>query len=227
MDSGVYLTGMSDDKLNIVIADSQLLIVEALKSVLGLFFIIRNTVSNKKDLITELESGIPGLLIVDPVLIDFESIRELKEIIGKYPGMKVVILTNNVTLNEFKGMTGIGIKNILHKNTDLDDLYECIVAASTGKRYFSEIFMDMLLENDDKKVYPAEIAQLTVTETEIVRLIAQGFTTKQIASQKFISFHTVMTHRKNILRKLGVSNASELIMYAAKAGIIDTIEYHI
>ena len=50
---------------------------------------------------------------------------------------------------------------------------------------------------------------------------------KEIAGKKCISFHTVMTHRKNILRKLGVSNASELILYAVKKGIIDTIEYHI
>jgi DNA-binding NarL/FixJ family response regulator len=58
-------------------------------------------------------------------------------------------------------------------------------------------------------------------------MIAEGMTTKQIAASKSISFHTVMTHRKNIFRKLGVNSSSELIMFAIKAGWIDNIEYYI
>ena len=83
----------------------------------------------------------------------------------------------------------------------------------------------MLFEDNDKKVQ--ESVYLTSSEIEIVRMIAKGMTTKEIARQKYISFHTVMTHRRNILRKLDVSNASELILYAISAGLIDTIEYHI
>jgi DNA-binding NarL/FixJ family response regulator len=85
----------------------------------------------------------------------------------------------------------------------------------------------MIIDADKKKSNPFDYNQLTTSEIEIVKLIAQGLTTKQIALQKYISFHTVMTHRRNILRKLGVSNASELIMYAVSSGLIDTIEYHI
>jgi len=85
----------------------------------------------------------------------------------------------------------------------------------------------LIIDPDEKRVFSGELNQLTASETEIVRLIAQGMTTKEIAAQKFLSFHTVMTHRRNILRKLGVSNASELIMYAVSSGIIDTIEYNI
>jgi DNA-binding NarL/FixJ family response regulator len=87
--------------------------------------------------------------------------------------------------------------------------------------------MDMLFDLNVKKGLIEETNQLTTSEIEIVRLIGQGLTTKEIASRKILSFHTIMTHRKNILRKLGVSNASELIMFAVRTGIIDTIEYHI
>jgi DNA-binding CsgD family transcriptional regulator len=80
---------------------------------------------------------------------------------------------------------------------------------------------------NEKKFSSEETGQLTASEIEIVRLVAEGLTTKEIAIRKHISFHTVATHRKNIFRKLGVTNASELLMYAIKAGIIDTIEYHI
>ena len=68
---------------------------------------------------------------------------------------------------------------------------------------------------------------LTVSEIEIVKLIADGLTTKEIASRRNISYHTVNTHRKNIFKKVEVSNASELIMHAIKAGWINNIEYYI
>ena len=62
----------------------------------------------------------------------------------------------------------------------------------------------------------------------IVKKSSEGYTvTKEIAKQKNISFHTVMTHRKNIFRKLGINNVSELLMVAMKTGLIDTIEYYI
>lgn len=78
-----------------------------------------------------------------------------------------------------------------------------------------------------RKANGEETHHLTTTETEVVKLIAEGKTTKEIAAQKNISFHTVMTHRKNIFRKLGVNSSSELIMYAIRAGWIDNIEYYI
>ena len=76
--------------------------------------------------------------------------------------------------------------------------------------------MTCYLNHNEKKSTGEETGQLTTSEMEIVRLIAEGLTTKEIASRKYISFHTVITHRKNIFRKLGVSSVSELIMYAIK-----------
>ncbi len=87
--------------------------------------------------------------------------------------------------------------------------------------------LDLLFEFNEKKGPGEESGQLTASEMEIVRLISEGLTTKEIASRKYISFHTVITHRKNIFRKLGVSSVSELIMYAIKSGWINIIEYHI
>jgi DNA-binding CsgD family transcriptional regulator len=87
--------------------------------------------------------------------------------------------------------------------------------------------LDILLEVDQKKNSIEETGQLTISEIEIVRLISEGLTTKEIALRKFISFHTVISHRKNIFRKLGVTSISELIMYSIKAGWINTIEYYI
>ena len=68
---------------------------------------------------------------------------------------------------------------------------------------------------------------LTHTETEIVRAIALGKSTKEIAVERFSSVHTVNTHRKNIFRKLGVNTAHEVIKYALRAGLVDPSEFYI
>jgi len=224
---GSILMEAKDVKSSIVIADSQFLIVEALKNLLGGQYFIRNTVNCKSDLQAILKSDPPKILIIDHLLLDFEGINDLKEIKESFPALTIIIITNFITRNELKELFSLGINNILHKNANQEELFSCLKDAERGKKYFSDIFLDLIIEPDEKRVFSGIFNQLTASETEIVRLIAQGMTTKEIAAQKFLSFHTVMTHRRNILRKLGVSNASELIMYAVSSGIIDTIEYNI
>jgi DNA-binding NarL/FixJ family response regulator len=214
---------------NIVIADSQFLITESLKILLkdeGQF-IVKQVVCNKYDLLKSLSNETISLLIVDFSLIDFESFSDLKEIKKEYPQIHILILTNTVSKNDLIEFNNIGIKNIIFKTVDKDELFAAIEAALKGKPSYSGDLLDMLFELNEKKFSTDETGQLTPSEIEIVRLVAEGLTTKEIAVRKHISFHTVTTHRKNIFRKLGVTNASELLMYAIKAGIIDTIEYHI
>lgn len=78
---------------------------------------------------------------------------------------------------------------------------------------------------------PTQTAQeenrLTPTETEILRDIALGLTTREIAEKRYSSFHTVNTHRKNIFRKIGVNNVHEATRYALRAGLVDSAEYYI
>ena len=68
---------------------------------------------------------------------------------------------------------------------------------------------------------------LTATETEIVRAIALGKTSKEIATERYLSIHTVTTHRKNIFRKLRVNTAHEVVKYALRAGLLDPSEFYI
>lgn len=74
---------------------------------------------------------------------------------------------------------------------------------------------------------PQEENRLTPTETEILRDIALGLTTREIAEKRYSSFHTVNTHRKNIFRKIGVNNVHEATRYALRAGLVDSAEYYI
>lgn len=213
----------------IVIADSQFLVVETLKTILGADgrFIVAGIVNSQMELVKVLESGLYDLLITDFSLIDYDSIDDLLKIKQKFQHITILILTNSISKTEFAELSKIGIKNIIYKTADREEIMSAVDAALRGKKYYSEEILDLILELGESKSAPEEPTHLTSSEIEIVRLIAGGLTTKEIASQKNISFHTVNTHRKNIFRKMGVSNASELIMHAIKAGWIDNIEYFI
>lgn len=213
----------------IVIADTQFLVVETLKILLNQDdrFSVAGIVHSHYELMKVLDNENCGLLITDFALFDYDQIEDIQRIKLKYPGLAVLILSNSISKAEFAELSKIGIKNIIYKTADRDEIFAAIDAALKGKKYFAEEILDMILEQGESKSIPEEPTHLTSSEIEIVRLIAGGMTTKEIAREKCISFHTVNTHRKNIFRKLSVSNASELIMHAIRAGWIDNIEYFI
>lgn len=145
----------------------------------------------------------------------------------QYLQLSILILTNSISKDEFNRLNKAGIKNIIYKTAERDEILTAIDSAIKGKKFYSGEVLDLILELGQNKPVLEDNVQLTISEVEIVRLIAGGMTTKDIAEKKCISFHTVNTHRKNIFRKLGVSNASELIIHAIKSGWIDNIEYYI
>jgi DNA-binding NarL/FixJ family response regulator len=220
---------MSNPGYKIVIADTQFLVVEALKSLLGNDerFSIVGIVNTQQELYKVLDKESCHLLITDITLLNFEKIDDLESIKQKFPQLTILILTNFVSEAEFTELTKIGIRNIIYKTADRDEVLSAVDAACKGKKYYADEILDMILEMGENKLIPEEPTHLTSSEIEIVRLIASGLTTKEIAIRKNISFHTVNTHRKNIFRKMGVCNASELIIHAIKAGWIDNIEYYI
>ena len=167
------------------------------------------------------------MLITDIATIDYSGIEDLKIIQEEFPHFKILILTNNLSKAEFLTLTKLGIKNIANKNIDRDELLSAIQTTLKGKKFYSDEIIDLYLDLSENKYSVEEPKNLTASEIEIVKMIANGLTTKEIASKRIISYHTVSTHRKNIFKKIGVSNASELIIHAIKAGWIDNIEYYI
>jgi DNA-binding NarL/FixJ family response regulator len=219
----------SEKPVRVLIADSQFLITESLRMILQNegCFLVTKIVTEKNDLIEALKINNTSVLIIDPSQVDIAGLSELKEIKNGFPDLKILVITNSVTRKELHEFNSISINNIILKTEGKDEIIEALNATINGKKHYSNELLDLLFESTEKKIIAEETGQLTSSELEIVRLIADGLTTKEIAVRKFISFHTVMSHRKNIFRKLGVTSISELIMYSIKAGWINTIEYHI
>jgi len=221
---------MSTDKVsNIIIADSQFLIVEALKSLLSHdgSYSLAGVADTQNDLYKLLEAAQSGLLITDISNIDYDGFEDLRNIRVKYPQIVILILTDVISKAEFAALTKLGIKNIIYKSADKGELFNAIESTLKGKKYYSDEILDLLLDLNENKYIVEDQKELTPSEMEIVKLVADGLTTKEIAARRNISYHTVNTHRRNIFRKVEVSNASELIMHAIKSGWINNIEYYI
>jgi len=214
---------------NVIIADSQYLIVEALKSLIenDERYFLSGVVDTQSELYKLLENVQSGVLITDFSNIDFDGIDDLKNIRVKFPQISILILTNVINKAEFAALTKAGIKNMIYKTSDKDEIFNAIESALKGKKYYSDEILDLFLELGENKYAVEDPKHLTASEIEIVKLIANGLTTKEIAARRNISYHTVNTHRKNIFKKVEVSNASELTMHAIKAGWIENIEYYI
>ena len=219
----------SENPVKVLIADSQYLITESIKVILqhDVRFDILGVVIGKCELMKTLNEEKVDMLIIDHYHIDIGGIAELKEIKTDFPDLKMLVVTNSINKAEFYELKSIGVKNILLKSTGKEEFTDAITSVLNGNRYYSDELLDLLFEVNEGKNDYEETVQLTGSELEIVKLISDGLKTKEIASLKFVSFHTVISHRKNIFRKLNVTSVSELIMYAIKAGWINTIEYHI
>ena len=114
---------------------------------------------------------------------------------------------------------------IVLKECDMAEIREALRYALTGRRYICQQVMEQMLTPEKKPA--VERPNLTKTELEILKDIALGMTSREIATKRFSSFHTINTHRKNIFRKLGVNNLQEATKYALRAGLVDAAEYYI
>lgn len=113
--------------------------------------------------------------------------------------------------------------NIIFKNASIQEISKALKDVTSKKRYICPHIEVLFQHTEDfeKKEHPT----LTVTEKEILKLIAQGKSVKEIAAIRISSTHTIITHKKNIFRKLDVNNVYEATRYAIRAGITDIAEY--
>ena len=213
--------------MDFIIADNQELTRYAIERLLGgvaegrLF-----KAANKAELIERLKEHGQGVVLLDYTLFDFFDVNNLLIVGQRFPNVNWLLLSDDLTETFLRAVVYQSHNiSIVFKDATLTELSTAIQAAISGKRYISQRVTEMLLA---KQLREAEHpSALTPTEVEILRAIAQGKTTKEIAAERFSSIHTVNTHRKNIFRKLGVNTAHEAIKTAVRSGLIDESEYFI
>jgi DNA-binding NarL/FixJ family response regulator len=163
-----------------------------------------------------LKRQLPDILLMDINLPDTNGTDLCKEIGHTYPGVKIVALSINNNPGVIRRMIDHGANGYLLKDADRHEIITGIRTVMQGKTFYSKSAAVMLRKRDDSKLPP-----LTRREREVLELITEGLTNKQIASKLFIDVTTVDSHRKNMLAKYGVNNTSALIKMAISAHLLD------
>lgn len=213
--------------MNIIIADHQditraglLYVISKMKDV------VCHLAADKQELLYQLKKNPESIVILDYTLFDLKDENELLIIGQRFPEMMIILWSEELSIPFVRLLIGSSsMISILLKDSRLYEIRQCISEAMRGQRYICQQMTEMLISPAVPSDF--QLINLTKTETEILKDIAQGITTREIAERRFSSFHTVNTHRKNIFRKLGVNNVHEATKYAIRAGLIDTAEYYI
>lgn len=217
-------------KRNVIIFDKQgitRLGVEALVKISLRHHQYRISFANERTELISLLSNVPeSLVILDYALSDMNSVDGLLNIAARFDKANWVLFSEDLSTQFLKRIAAShSLFSVVLKNSEIAEIKEAFLSAYNRTSFICNQIRN-LLEVGDSPVFE-EINLLTITEKEILKEIAWGKTAKEIAAARNISVYTVITHRKNIYRKLEVNNSQEASRYALRAGIIDASDYYI
>jgi DNA-binding NarL/FixJ family response regulator len=199
------------NKIEIVIVDDHPMVIEGLKSLLSNYdtLSVKHTFTKGKEAYEYLSEDADHVVLMDINLPDISGIELCEKLFAANPKIKILGMSTYNDASIIKQMVHKGARGYLIKNASANELYTAIENVYYGKTYFSPDVQRILAESSLKN-----IPHLTRREKEILRLIASGETTQQIADKLFVSPLTVETHRRNLMQKFSVNNAPALIKMA-------------
>jgi len=184
--------------------------------------------TNKKELLALLADEPESLVILDYTLFDFESVNELIILQVRFAKVDWILFSDELSVDFIHQLLyNTESFSILMKDSSRDEIGSALKEAIKGNRFICNHISNILLDGTKASNQQGTKQVLTVTEKEILKEMALGKTTKEIAAHRHVSVHTIMTHRKNIFRKIEVNNVHEATKYAMRAGIVDMAEYYI
>lgn len=210
--------------IRLIIADDHSIIRDGLKALLN--------ESGRMEIVGEAADGLEvmeilkekeaNLVIMDVSMPRCNGLEATRMIAATYPDVKVIVLTMHDQSDSVKAMVEAGAWGYLLKDSNKAEFIQAIETVSGGRKYFNNKVLDMLLMNsENNKQESQETSILTIREKEVLKLIAEGLSSQEIAEKLFLSIKTVNAHRRNLIQKLDAKNAAALVRYAVKHGIID------
>lgn len=213
-------------QLKVYIADDHTLFRKAMVNLLRSFERVVDVkdAENGKELLTLVKYEVPDVAIIDLQMPVMDGAETSKQILQKYPDVKIIILTMHDSNKYILHMMELGVHAFLLKNTEPDELEKAIYAVADKDFYHNELVASVLRKNvKERKIGQRPLfrqAELTEREKEILLLICQELTMKEIGQRLFLSENTVRNHRVNIMEKVGVNNIVGLVKFAYDSGVV-------
>ncbi len=209
----------------IILADDHKILREGLKSLIEKdpFFRVVGQAKNGEELLALLKTNRSDIVVLDLSMPQMDGIATLKEIRRTFPKIKILILTMQKDQEHFKHAMAGGASGYILKEDAYEQLMLAIKIVLKGKSFVSPTIEHLLAEQYVRSIDEGQESSpniLSKRELQILKLVAQGLSNKNIASKLKLSIRTVEAHRGNLTSKLGIKNTANLVKYAISKGLI-------
>jgi DNA-binding NarL/FixJ family response regulator len=209
--------------IRIAITDDHPLLVEGIRNIIQQdeHISLMAVNNNASDTLSDDRLADVDVLLLDINLPDMDGMQLCRKLLGKYSHIRVIGLTSHKEIAFMKSLLKAGARGFLLKSAPAKEIIEAIKSVCRGREYIQQEMKELLITETlhhtrNDSLFP----KLTRREKEILELIANEFTTQEIADKLFISNKTVETHRQNLMLKLGVKNSVGLVKTAIEKGLL-------
>lgn len=211
-------------RIKVIIADDHQLFREGIVKLLSTNTDIEiiAQAENGEETISKVKEHLPDLILMDIGMPIMNGIEATRIIVSEFPKIKILALSMHAEKNYIKDILDAGATGYLLKNCTYTQLIEAIKSVYRGKTYLSEEVTEIVLQDylnkEEDKYDPKAI--LSTRELEVLKLFAEGISSREISEKLFISIKTVGTHKQHILKKLNLKTNADMVKFALKEGII-------
>jgi DNA-binding NarL/FixJ family response regulator len=211
------------DKIKVLVVDDHAMMRDGIRALLALQEDIEivGEAEEGREAVKKTEELMPNVIIMDIAMPGLDGLEATRRITRKNPMVKVLVLTQHDKREYVLSSIKAGARGYVPKRAVGSDLLSAIRAVHRGDSYLSPYAAKALVDHYRRQGEAEPYDRLTAREREILKLIAEGHTSREIASSLFISLKTVLGHRAKIMEKLGVHNSAELIKYAVRKGLVE------
>lgn len=217
--------------IRVLVADKNFLSRVGLELLVGELkgFTLAPTVcGDAEDLVNQLQLSRPNLAIVDHASLGISS-SGLKKLVSEFPRTRFLVISELPEKTDLDRILASGVTSFLLKECDKSEILEAINSTIKGEKFLCSKIVavmaacpEIVTNNSFIKSLGCDGIPVTDREIDIIRCIAEGLSNKLIADKLGLSTHTVNTHRKNIMAKLGVNNTAGVVMFAVKNRLLET-----
>jgi DNA-binding NarL/FixJ family response regulator len=217
-------------KARVLIADDHEVVRQGILSLVKMLnqFEVCGEAMDGRDAVQKAKELRPDIVIIDIGMPQLNGLDATRQIMRERPSTKVLVLTMHDSEQVVREVLEAGARGYLLKSDAGRDLVSALEALQLNKTFFttkiSEMVLASFLNSRTMEPTPSNALGLTSREREVIQLVAEGKSTKEVAVTLGLSVKTADTHRSNLMRKLGVHSVSELVLYAIRNNIIHVVE---